>query len=524
MKVNGFLWKDYIEYLSQHLHGSENLSGNPESYDNKIMNTIATPTTTGTTTVVTTTASSGNYARFATTTTSSLPSTCPGIVHSRQQTAASVGQRVSGGETSSNGYVSMGIYDPCVPQASDPSFVSMGTYDPYVVQSGESSLGSMGIYDPCVPQDGEPLLGLNSSDASQLAETRPDTLSQAVDSAVECCMGKCEMAQEMFERIESGYETDPSSKLVLQLEEIARWVDRMESLEIQVFESESEYEEKCRMISMISMGNRKIIGVRAYAIDIYKTELSMEREQSELQQDQVHAVETPNDLVQVPQFVDTTQAMLRRQQVQNGTLLHANERLETLVEDDELHVDQSTSDENDNNVEKKSFSQIQEDMTVVDNNFQLIDNEDDLNIIESDDNSDSDVDVDSVGSDYSIDSNLEKKPFPQVPNKVTNVDSNSVISDNSTESNLNMKHLVHEQQVLAQAQQDLVQQEKLLQSQVRQVRLGVLEFMQTCLGQLVLQTTDKYGSQHRLNHKWQSSWKGSVPDFCYGSAGSAYGT
>ena len=98
------------------------------------------------------------------------------------------------------------------------------------------------------------------------------------------------------------------------------------------------------------------------------------------------------------------------------------------------------------------------------------------------------------------DNNLEKKPFPQVPYKVTEIDSDSVISDNSTESNLNMKHLVHEQQVLAQAQQELVQQEKLLQSQVRQVRLGVLEFMQTCLGQLVLQTNDKYGSQHILNH------------------------
>ena len=107
---------------------------------------------------------------------------------------------------------------------------------------------------------------------------------------------------------------------------------------------------------------------------------------------------------------------------------------------------------------------------------------------------------------------------------MTEVDSDSVISENSTESNLNKKHLVHEQQVLAQAQQELVQQEKLLQSQVRQVRLGVLEFMQTCLGQLVLQTTDKYGGQHRMNHKWQSLWKGFVPDFCYGSANSAYGT
>ena len=53
-------------------------------FNNKMMLGVVTPTTTGTTTVVTTTTSSGAYANLSTSTTTSLPSTCPGIVHSRQ--------------------------------------------------------------------------------------------------------------------------------------------------------------------------------------------------------------------------------------------------------------------------------------------------------------------------------------------------------------------------------------------------------------------------------------------------------
>ena len=144
---------------------------------------VVTPTETGTTTVVTTTTSSGAYTNLSTFTTS-LPSSCPGIVNSRQQTTAFVMKGYSNETISSNGFLGMGIYAQGVPQDGSTS-----------VRRNPSEVGQV-YQEPEKPIE------------------RWIDIKEEVDSTMECCKSRCKTVMKEINRVENSNEMDHRLSLI----------------------------------------------------------------------------------------------------------------------------------------------------------------------------------------------------------------------------------------------------------------------------------------------------------------------
>ena len=448
---------DFNEYVSQLFHSSKNLSGHPELWD-KMIDGGVTPTTVGTTTVVTTTASSGNYARCSTSTTTSLPSTCPGIVQSRQQNSSFLIQEFPQEIISSNGFLGMEIYSPGVPQVCDT------------------------------------LLECDSGEVDQLAETISE-----VEHAMECCKSRCEIVLKEIERVKNSNEIDPkdtySNYFRVELEEMDEWENRMEKLDnrlrsIPVQDGEIEKQLTCSFRINASKRNCKRVRCKIEVLDALVV-----LEVQEFNMQQVAA--------QVPQVLQNSTSSDIVHDVSNSEMESFPQIPNKVTVDDDLRIIDKNNDtemrdlvenkEYNGNVESNNISELER----IDlNEFSESEKEDLVNENESGQDN-SDVDNDGVSSYISYESELNK-------NKAETYSAKNVfnISEKETKD----------------------QQEQLLQLQVQQLRLGVLKLVQACLGQHVIMMSNRYGSEHRLNYKWQNSWRGSLPDFWPCSASSSYGT
>ena len=467
-------------------------------FNNKMMFGVVTPTTTGTTTVVTTTTSSGAYANLSTSTTTSLPSTCPGIVHSRQ-------------------------------------------ISPYF---------------------------------------KMEKLTVEVKTAAEFCIRNC---KEILEEIESVDSRDKINDMNNRLIEknakgcMDDWESELEKLEAQVEEECIKIGDGGRqdILHERLLNCKEIMNcVRIAAKDFHQIQREIHVKyqiQKRLDKEGLCIVEqaSPGKVSEagescggIPQVLALVpQDAVQMQQVQASYVPQVETHEPQVVQHSILNDEMDSV----NDLENKLFPQMPNKITVDDDDdLQLIDNDDDLQIMDKDDiemidlrkelesfkhdslvskrikqfengivecNNISEIERIDVNEKFSesekedlvnreSDENFnEKERYDN-----SDVDADSVISNYYNESDLSKEQVepdCDKKSFKVSEKEIKDQQEKLLQDQVRKIRVGVLKLVQTCLGQII--SNDEFSNQHRSNYKWQNSWKGSLPEFWHGSVSLTYG-